>query len=205
MRTEIRIHEALWRAVLDLFAEHEPGVERIAYLDGFRIDESGYPGGSPNDQVYVAVTVVVPNAVLRPGNYFVPAEAVSEAGRHLRTERMTRIAQVHSHDTDWVDHSCTDDDRAYSQRWGAISVVVPFHGTTRPDVTECGVHFRTEAGWRRVRPDSIIRIIPSVLDHRSTKWAPTPGAAPSGGIFSRFLAWTRSVLTHPARSESSST
>jgi hypothetical protein len=205
MTVEVRIPEALWQTVLDLFAQHDPGIERVAYLDGFRIDETGYPGASPDDQVYVAVTIVVPDAVLRPRNYVVPAEAVSAAGRHLRTERMTRIAQVHSHGNDWVEHSCTDDDRAYSQRPGAISVVVPFHGTTRPDATECGVHIRAEAGWRRIRPESVIKIIPSVLDHRSTNWAPTPDSAPSGGIFSRFRAWTRTALTRHARSESSST
>ena len=204
MKTEIRIPEALWQAVLDLFAQHEAGVERIAYIDGFRIDESGYPGGSPDEQVYVAVTIAVPNAVLGSGHYFVPADAVSEAGRHMRTERMKRVAQVHSHGNDWVGHSHTDNDRAYSQRPGAISVVVPFHGTTRPDIAECGVHLRTEAGWRCVRPDSVIKIVPSVLDYRSKKWAPTPDPVASGGIFSRFLAWTRGVLKHPARCESSS-
>jgi hypothetical protein len=52
-----------------------------------------------------AVTVTVPDAVLRPRNYIVPAEAISEAGRHLRTERMTRVAQVHTHGNDWVEHS----------------------------------------------------------------------------------------------------
>ena len=205
MTLEVRIPEALWQTVLDLFSQHEPDVERVAYLDGFRIDETGYPGVSSDDKVFVALTVVIPDAVLRPRDYVVPAEAVSEAGRHLRTSRMTRVAQVHSHGNDWVEHSCTDDNRAYSQRAGAISIVAPFHGTTRPDLTECGVHLRTESGWQRVHPHSVIKIIPSVLDHRSTKWAPTPDPAPSGGIFSRFLVWTQTAWTRPARSGSSST
>ena len=55
MSTEVRVPEALWQAVLDLFAQHEPGLEHVAYLDGFRIDETGYPGASPDDQVFVAV------------------------------------------------------------------------------------------------------------------------------------------------------
>ncbi len=66
MSAEVRIPEAVWQAVLDLFQQHEPGVERIAYLDGFRVDESGYPDSSADDQVYVAATVVVPDAVLSP-------------------------------------------------------------------------------------------------------------------------------------------
>ncbi|WIX92513.1 hypothetical protein [Amycolatopsis sp. DG1A-15b] len=197
MTVEIRVPGALWQSVLDLFAPHDPSVERVAYLDGFRVDETGYPGRSPDGRVYVAVTVVVPDAVLRPRNYLVPAEAVRAAGR------MTRVAQVHSHGDDFVDHSPTDDERAYSQRTGAVSVVVPFHGRTRPGLAECGVHVRAEAGWRRVRPESVIRIIPSILDLRSTKWVPTPEAAPSGGIFSRFPAWTRTAWTRRVRSRSS--
>jgi hypothetical protein len=205
MTVEIRIPEALWQSVLDLFAQHDPGVERVAYLDGFRVEETGYPGVSLEDQVYVAVTVVVPDAVLRPQNYFVPTDAVSAAGRHLRAERMTRVAQVHSHGDDWVEHSPTDDDRAYSQRPGAVSIVVPFHGTTRPGVAACGVHLRTGVGWRRIRPESVIKIIPSVVDHRSKKCVTTPDPAPNGGIFSRFRAWIRIASTRHDGSESSST
>jgi len=85
MTAELRIPEGVWQAVLYLFAEHRPGVERVAYLDGFRVDETGYPDASPDGQVYVAVTVVVPDADLRPQNYVVPAAAVRAAGRHLRT------------------------------------------------------------------------------------------------------------------------
>lgn len=202
MTVEVRIPEAVWQTVLDLFAQHDPGVERVAYLDGFRIDEVGYPGVEPAGRVYVAITVVIPEAVLRPGNYFVPAEAVSAASGYLRTGRMTRVAQVHSHGNDWVDHSPTDDDCAYSQRPGAVSVVVPFHGAMRSDVTECGVHIRTESGWRRVHPESVLKVIPSVFDHRSAKCAPMPDPTPSGGIFSRFRAWTRKTLMRRADFES---
>ena len=199
--TEVRVPEAVWNTVLDLFAENEPGLERVAYLDGFRIDEAGYPGTSPAVEVRLAVTVVIPDAALRPRNYVVSADAVSVAGRHLRAQRMIRVAQVHSHGNDWVEHSVTDDDRAYSQRPGAVSVVVPFHGTTRPDLIACGVHLRTETGWRRVQPETVIKIVPSVIDHRSSKWEPAPNPAQSGGIFSQFLAWAKTVLRRPGRSE----
>lgn len=205
MTVQIRIPEGVWNTMLALFARHDPGVERVAYLDGFRVDEAGYPGVLAGDEVFVATTVVVPEAVLRTGNYAVPADAMRAAGQHLRTEKMRRLAQVHSHGNDWVEHSHHDDGHAYSQRPGAISIVVPFHGTTWPDATQCGVHIRTTDGWERVVPASVIKIIPSILDHRSTKWAPTPNPAPTGGTFSRFLAWTKTVLIRHARSESSST
>jgi hypothetical protein len=201
--TQVRVPDALWQSLLDRFAENEAEVERVAYVDGFRIDEQGYPGCSADDRIYVAATVVVPDAVLGPRNYAVPADAVSQAGRHLRTERMTRVMQIHSHGNDWVEHSCTDDDRAYSQRPGALSVVVPFHGRHRPDIGACGVHLRTESGWQRVEPESVIKIIPSVLDHRSRRWATTPPPARSGGIFSPFRGWVRSELKRLGRSGSS--
>ena len=205
MSIEIRVPEALWQTVLDLFERHEPGVERVAYLDGFRIDEAGYPDSTQEDQVFVASTVVVPDAVLRPGNYSVPARAISDAGVHLRTGRMTRVAQVHSHGNDWVEHSRTDDERAYSLRPGAISIVVPFHGTGRPPLASCGVHLHNDAGWRRVRPDAVVTIIPSVLDHRSSPWTPTPDSPRTTGIFSPFLAWIRRLTAPRGRSGSSST
>ncbi len=75
---ELRIPEAVWLAILDLLGTHRPGVERVAYLDGFRIDEAGYPDVALDAQVFVATTVVVPEAVLRPRNYVVPAEAVRD-------------------------------------------------------------------------------------------------------------------------------
>lgn len=205
MSTEVRIPGALWHTVLDLFANHPPGVERVAYLDGFRVDEAGYPGIDPDVQVFIATAVVVPDAILSPRNYLVRADAVSQAGRHLRVDRMTRVAQVHSHGSDWVGHSPTDDDRAYSQRAGAVSIVVPFHGTTRPDVVDCGVHVRTDAGWQLVTPGSVIKVIPSVLDHRSTKWASPRNSATSGGIFFRFRAWAKSSWKRLVRSGLSST
>lgn len=205
MSVEIRVPETVWQTVLDLFERHEPGVERVAYLDGFRIDEAGYPDSSPEDHVFVASTVVVPDAVLRPRNYSVPARAISDAGVHLRTGHMTRVAQVHSHGNDWVEHSRTDDERAYSLRSGAISIVVPFHGTGRPPLASCGVHLHTGTAWQRVRPDSVLTIIPSVLDHRSNPWTPTPDSSRTTGIFSQFRAWIRRLITPRDRSGSSST
>ncbi|MFC3689186.1 hypothetical protein [Aquipuribacter hungaricus] len=194
MSTTVRVPDAVWQDLLGLFEQHQPGVERIAYLDGFRVDENGYPGSAGDAEVYIATTVVVPDALLRRGNYVVPAEAISRAGQHLRTRRMTRVAQVHSHGDDWVEHSGTDDERAYSQRPGSLSIVVPFHGTERPDISDCGVHLRTTSGWQRVPAESVITTIPSALDHRSTTWTPRPNPTPSGGTSSPFRAWTRSVL-----------
>lgn len=202
MKTEIRISASLWAQVLDLFADHQRAVERVAYLDGYRVDETGYPGVGPEDRTFVAVTVVVPDADLHPRFYTVSAHAISQAGQHLRTMNMTRVAQVHTHGNDWVDHSPTDDDHAYSQRPGAISIVMPYHAMHRPQVSECGVHLRTDRGWRRVAPDTVITVVPSVLDHRSNPWTPPTSPMPSGGTFSRFRDWLKSAQTCRDRSGS---
>ena len=66
MTPEVRIPEAVWTAVLDAFAANEPGVESVCYLDGLVVDDSGYPGsGFDTVETRVAVTVVVPDAILR--------------------------------------------------------------------------------------------------------------------------------------------
>lgn len=204
MTPEVRIPEAVWTAVLDAFADNEPGVERVCYLDGLVVDDSGYPASAEGAvETRVAITVVVPDAILRPRDYVVPSDAVSAAGRHLRTERMIRVAQVHTHGNDWVDHSQTDDARAYSQRLGAVSIVMPFHGADRPGPSECGVHVRTARGWQRVQPESVIKLIPSVIDQRSSRWEATPIPNPSGGIFSLFRTWVNAKVKHRDPSVSS--
>ena len=192
------------RADLDIF-QGDTYLSRwyAVVIDGLAVDHRGYPGAGAKDTTLVAVTVTVPDAVLRPQNYIVPAEAISEAGRHLRAERMMRVAQVHTHGDDWVEHSPTDDDRAYSQREGAISIVVPFHGSRRPTVAECGIHLRTPSGWRRsdgATVDAVVQVIPSKLDHRKAIWP--KNSISNGGTFCRFLAWTKVRLRRLIRSTS---
>lgn len=171
MTRTVLIPSAIWESLMDVFNAHRPRVERVAYLDGYKVDTTGYHGIHPDAVSHIAVAVTVPDAVLRPLSFEVPAIAMSEAGMHLRSERMTRLAQVHSHATVWVEHSPTDDERSYSQREGSISIVVPSHGITRPTLDECGIHVRTSSGWRRTRgkgPETVVLVTPSMRDYRRT-------------------------------------
>jgi hypothetical protein len=147
-----------WQVLLDAFRRPRRRVERIAFLDGL---------GDGHDAI--VTTVTVPNARLEPRYYDVSPEAMSEAARHLRTHGLVRLAQVHTHGARWLDHSPRDDAMAYSQKIGAISIVLPEHARRRPWLDDSAVHVREPEGWRRLDPEEArvqIRLVPSLLDYR---------------------------------------
>lgn len=152
------LSEHLWRDVLDAFARQAPGLERVAFIDGFRVGDAA-----------IATTATVPNADCHPHRYSVDADAMHEAGAHLQAFGMVRLAQVHTHGDNDLCHSRWDDARAYSQQDGAVSIVLPEHARTRPRPTDGAVHLRGPAGWRRLTPeeaDAQVLLVPSMLDFR---------------------------------------
>jgi hypothetical protein len=162
----ILIPDGLWASLLDEFARVPPTVERVAFLDGVR-----------EGDVAFVTTITIPDADLHPGFYDVSAEAMSQAGRHLREHGLARIAQVHTHGGSGCRHSGRDDDKAYSQRVGSVSIVLPHHAARRPGPTEGLVHVRFPDGWVPITPAETvtsIRIIPSLLDFRSPEWIASP-------------------------------
>jgi hypothetical protein len=181
----------MWSQVLAELARHRPHVERVAYLDGYVIDDTGYPDIAPGSRNAIVTAIVLPRAELTAGNYHVPASAMSQAGHHLRLQRMTRLAQLHTHGNDWVGHSPVDDACAYSQQPGAISIVLPYHGNGAPQLHDCGVHVRQLNGWKRLADSAIndhVRIVPTIYDHRDPQCLTTT-IQPRIGIFSRLRAW----------------
>lgn len=154
----ITIPEHFWSRMLDEFAKELRSVEQVSYFDGVAIDGGG-----------IVTTLTIPNARLHEGRFEVTPDAMSQAGKHLRQHHLRRLAQIHTHPTDWTGHSSWDDARAYSQMPGAISVVLPNFGRSRPALEEAGVHLRTETGWQPVQPDKVaqyVRIVPSFFDFR---------------------------------------
>jgi hypothetical protein len=160
--------------MLDELSRHAPDVERVAYLDGVRV-----PVSTPDDPdsgveallcaEAVATTVTVPDADLHSGFFTVSAAAMSAAGQHLREWGLARLVQVHTHGTDWVDHSSTDDRDAYSQRVGSVSVVLAEHARGQHGLERAAVHVRDRTGWVRLRTQdiaSVLRILPSAVDLR---------------------------------------
>lgn len=148
----------LWDALLDEFRWPRSAVERVGYIDGFQFGE-----------IEIATTLTFPDAMLCPGYFTVSGAAMSEAGKHFRVFGMQRLVQVHTHPGRDVRHSEFDDANTYSQRNGALSIVVPYHARRRTAVSDCGVHIRLDSGWVRLRPKEIskqIQIIPGCLDFR---------------------------------------
>lgn len=161
----LSIPEAVWEALLDSLMAAQPGHERVAYLDGIRFrDREGAVHG-------VATTVTIPGADTTPHNYRVGAAAMARAGDHFAPLGLVRLAQVHTHGDARTAHSHIDDRRAYSQRDGALSLVLPHHAADRPVLSRAGVHVREPAGWRRLGGDDVdqvIRLLPALIDHRRT-------------------------------------
>ncbi|MFC0105563.1 hypothetical protein [Kibdelosporangium aridum] len=197
----LTIPDPVWRALLDVFATALPGHERVAYLDGVRYrDRTGTVQG-------LATTVTVPNAVTSQGNFTVSAAAMEQAGDHFDVLGLVRLAQVHTHGNDCVNHSWVDDQRAYSQRDGALSLVLPYHATGRPTLWQAGVHVREPAGWRRVTGEEIntlIRLLPGLIDHRSTPWSASPTVTKGTSVADSTPStkrgrWPWQWLSHPAR------
>lgn len=148
----------IWEALLDEFRWPRSAVERVAYIDGIARGE-----------IKFATTVTLPRAELYPTYFNVSGEAMSEAGQHFRRFAMERLAQVHTHPGRDVRHSRFDDENAYSQMDGAVSIVLPHHACRRPELKECGVHVRDDRGWRRLSVgeiEGIICILPGCLDFR---------------------------------------
>jgi len=154
----IVLSELIWQALLDEFRWPRASVERVAYIDGV-----------VENDVSIATTLTLPNAAMHTAYFTVSGEAMSQAGQHFRPHGMQRLAQVHTHPGRDVRHSRFDDENAYSQMDGAISIVLPSHARRRPELTECGVHVRDEREWRRLgvqEIDRTIRVVPGVLDFR---------------------------------------
>jgi hypothetical protein len=154
----ILLSQMIWDMLLEEFRWPRSAVERVAYLDGVACDD-----------LKITTTVTLPNAEMRRQHFTVSGDAMSEAGRHFRPFGMQRLAQVHTHPGIYVNHSDYDDENAYSQMDGALSIVMPHHARKRPTLIECGVHIREIKGWRRLdtkEVEQVIRLIPGCLDFR---------------------------------------
>jgi hypothetical protein len=154
----ITIPESLWEDMQSQFCKEMRLVEQVCYLDGVLTGDIG-----------VVTTITIPCAKLEAGRFHVLPDAMSAAGKHLRSFRLRRLAQVHTHPSDWTGHSAWDDEWAYSQVPGAISIVLPNFGRERPGLNLAGVHLRTEEGWRQLSPEELpqyVRLVPGILDFR---------------------------------------
>jgi hypothetical protein len=153
------IPATLWTDAVGVLRRPPQDRERVLYLDGPRGSDPG-----------VATTITIPDADEHGGHFHVDPNEMSRAGRHLRRFGMRRLAQLHTHPAGWTGHSPHDDELAYSQRDGAISIVIPDLAGTAPGLLDCGVHVREPAGWREldlVEKANTVLIVPSLIDLRT--------------------------------------
>ena len=158
----IIVPDAVWRRMLDVFVHKRKDHEQVAYLDGYACSEA----------LGVVTTLTFPLARSQARHFVVTADAMSAAGKHLRAHRMRRLAQVHTHPAEWTGHSPFDDDNAYSQRPGAVSIVLPDYARGRPSPAEAGIHVRTEQGWTELdaaAAQAFIHVVPSEINLRGRR------------------------------------
>jgi hypothetical protein len=177
----IELPDTVWERLLDELERHVDGIELVAYLDGVRHSDQG-----------VVTTIVLPDAQLAPRSFTVPAAAMSQAGQHFRKYGLARLLQIHTHGGASCAHSRRDDAMAYSQKPGALSLVLPFHARHRPSPFDGTLHLRDPDGWRALDDQearSVLRVIPAVLDLRSERWMKSPPATdqPSAAGFGRWI------------------
>jgi len=151
----ITIPTCHWRAMMRRFAAATKRVEQVGYFDGYELGDHG-----------IVTTITIPEARLERGYFEVSPEAMSAAGKHLRQLGQVRLAQVHTHPGTWVDHSEHDDERAYSQRAGSLSIVLPNYARGGVFLEDCGIHVREEDDWRMLSPEeyeSYLQILPAMF------------------------------------------
>lgn len=90
--------------------------------------------------------VVAPRQQMSRFNYHIEAEAVAAIVRQLPAD-WRPLAQVHSHPSQWVEHSRYDDRMAMSKR--ALSIVFPFFGRGLPEPfpAAIGIHEFQDGYW----------------------------------------------------------
>lgn len=154
------VSRAILRRTHEYFSPyHEVGVETACFW--FGIDAG---------DVQVATTVAAPRLFQTFGNYSVEMRSMRRLSAAMREQGLTNLAQIHTHPSDWVDHSTWDDERAYSTRGGAVSIVWPDYGLgLAHDLGGLGVHERRGGEWVRLDARASaarIRLVDDFADYR---------------------------------------
>lgn len=152
------VPEHVWREIERFIRECPMNVEQVAFLEGIKTPDCS-----------VVLAFVVPDSILKPGNYSIPVDSVLKCAQFMRTHKLMRVAQLHTHPSTFVDHSPYDDENAYSHRDGAFSLVIPDYGRRGFNIDEIGFHVCTAGVWERVYPpDFELRLVPTMRNFR--KW-----------------------------------
>ena len=127
-----------------------------------------YWAGVKRPDVWVATTVVRPDAAMTRGSFETSAAANAAVVAYLSDAGLSLVGQVHTHPGGFVDHSKGDDDDAFMPTENTVSIVVPNYGRDgMQPLDRCGVH-RYETGiFRRLRGKELaasICVVPLTRD-----------------------------------------
>ena len=120
---------------------------------GMRSPHEGfvYWGGTKTKSKYNVEIVIAPRLDSKFAGVLISSRSNTAVVQTLSQHSMIEVAQVHSHPSDWVDHSYGDDLRAPFKVEGLISIVVPNyckHGML--PLKLCGVHRFDNGGFVRL-------------------------------------------------------
>lgn len=120
----------------------------------------------------VVTTVSAPKLFQTSGNYMVEMTSMRRLVEEMRAQRVTNLAQIHTHPIDYeAKHSWFDDNRAYSTKDGALSLVWPDYGMQLGfDLSHVGVHERRKGKWCLLDQPDVQRRIQLVDDFADFRW-----------------------------------
>ncbi|MCH8902486.1 MAG: Mov34/MPN/PAD-1 family protein [Bacteroidetes bacterium] len=110
-----------------------------------------YWAGTRKNNLIKISTVIAPTTESFPGRVSTTHTSNAKMIKILSFEGLVQIGQVHSHPSDWVDHSTGDNEWAPFKVLGLLSIVVPEYcqnGLT--PLTMCGVHRFDKHGFIRL-------------------------------------------------------
>jgi hypothetical protein len=136
-----------------------------------RVETAGFWFGIDAGGVQVVTTVTAPKLYQTPGNYSVDMASLRHIAAAMRAQGLTNLAQVHTHPSDWVDHSPYDDERAYSTREGALSLVWAHYGLSlNYDLSGVGILERRGGEWVKLDERGTRERIRLVDDFADFRW-----------------------------------
>lgn len=133
--------------------------EGIVYWAGRRTETEG-----------IITTCIAPRASTSYGSFDTSSRTNAQVVMYLAKLDLHLLGQVHSHPSDWVDHSLGDDERALMPYDGFLSLVVPHYGRRGMlPLTQCGVHVFEENTFRRLEDSEVslsVRVVDDFADLR---------------------------------------
>lgn len=110
-----------------------------------------YWGGIEAGNIITIQIVIAPKTKSNFGMVSTSHRSNFDFVRTLNKFSLVQVAQVHSHPSDWVDHSLGDDTLAAFKTEGLLSIVVPeYCNRGMLPLTICGIHRYTRANFIRL-------------------------------------------------------